>query len=84
MKKITLQVAGMSCPHCEQHVNDAIKQHFAVQTVVSSHKKNTTELIADSDLDAEQLKSVIAAEGYQMLSYHSEDYKKPSFSFLLK
>lgn len=39
MIKITLDVEGMACGMCEAHVNNAVRQNFAVKKVTSSHTK---------------------------------------------
>ena len=44
MVKVTVNVEGMMCGHCEAHVNEAIKKAFGVEEVVSSHESNTTVL----------------------------------------
>ena len=44
MVKVTVNVEGMMCGHCEAHVNEAIKKAFGVEDVVSSHENNTTGL----------------------------------------
>ena len=38
MVKVTVNVEGMMCGHCEAHVNEAIKKAFGVEDVVSSHE----------------------------------------------
>ena len=46
MVKITLKIDGMMCGMCEAHINDAIRSHFTVQRVSSSHKKGETIIYA--------------------------------------
>ena len=46
MVKVTVNVEGMMCGHCEAHVNEAIKKAFGVEEVVSSHESNTTVFTA--------------------------------------
>ena len=41
MVKVTVNVEGMMCGHCEAHVNEAIKKAFGAEDVVSSHENNT-------------------------------------------
>lgn len=45
MVKITVNVEGMMCPHCEAHVNEAIKAAFQAEDVVSSHEKRQLFLL---------------------------------------
>lgn len=42
MVKVTVNVTGMMCGHCEAHVNKAIQEAFGVQDVISSHDAGTT------------------------------------------
>ena len=82
MVKMTLQVNGMACGMCENHVNEAIRNAFAVKKVTSSHAKNQTEIISEEPLDEEKIKSVIAETGYELGAIKSEPYqKKGLFSF---
>ena len=60
MIKTTLEVKGMACGMCENHVNEAIRNAFGVKKVTSSHEKNQTEIISEEPLDEEKIKSVIA------------------------
>lgn len=43
MVQMTLKVDGMACGMCEAHINDAIRSHFAVKKVSSSHTKGRTD-----------------------------------------
>lgn len=64
MVKITMNVEGMMCGHCEAHVNDAIRSAFDIKSVSSSHRKNETVIIAAEDIDKEKLKAAVDATGY--------------------
>ena len=82
MIKTTLEVKGMACGMCENHVNEAIRNAFKVKKVSSSHTKNQTEIISEEALDEEKIKSVIAETGYELGKIESEPYqKKRLFSF---
>ena len=50
MVKVTVNVTGMMCGHCEAHVNKAIQEAFGVQDVVSSHYAGTTVFLLLSPL----------------------------------
>ncbi len=80
MVKITVDVEGMACGMCEAHINDAVRQNFAVKKVTSSHSKKKTEILADSPLDEEKLKDVIGKSGYTVTGVHTEPYEKKGFS----
>ena len=84
MIKITLDVEGMACGMCEAHVNNAVRQNFAVKKVTSSHTKGKTEIIAQAPLDEEKLKAVILGLGYTVTKVQTEPYEKKSFSLFGK
>ena len=82
MIKTTLEVQGMACGMCENHVNEAIRNAFGVKKVTSSHEKNQTEIISEEPLDEEKIKSIIAETGYELGAITSEPYRKKGlFSF---
>lgn len=82
MVKITLDIDGMSCPMCETHINNEVRNSFKIKKVTSSHTKNQTVIISDEELDEQKLKEVIEATGYRVLSCKFEPYeKKHLFSF---
>ena len=66
MVTITVNVEGMMCGHCEAHVNQAIKNAFQVEDVVSSHEKNTTVITAKEHLDEDKIRQVIKDAGYEV------------------
>ena len=76
MVKTMVEVTGMACGMCEAHVNDAIRDAFAIKKVSSSHTKNETEIISEEELDAEKIKSVITEQGYEVGAIKSEPYQK--------
>lgn len=79
MIKITVDVEGMACGMCEAHVNDAVRSAFPVKKVTSSHTKKQTVILAQQDISAEELKSVIGKAGYDVMSVNSEPYEKKGF-----
>ncbi len=80
MLKITLQIDGMACGMCEAHVNDALRNHFTVQKVTSSHSRGQAEIIAQAPLDEEALKAVLGQAGYTVTDIRTEPYEKKGFS----
>lgn len=80
MVKITVDVEGMACGMCEAHINNAVRQNFAVKKVISSHRKGTTEILAENPIDDERLKEVIDQSGYTVTGIHTEPYEKKGFS----
>ena len=85
MTKTVLKIDGMMCGMCEAHVNDAIRNAFAVKKVSSSHAKGETEIISAEPLDAEKLAEVVKNTGYTLKGISSEPCQKEGiFSFLKK
>ena len=66
MEKITLNIDGMMCGMCENHVNDAIRNAFKVSKVTSSHSKGTTVFETDAPVSDEDIKAVIDKTGYTL------------------
>ncbi len=76
MFKITLGVEGMACGMCEAHINDAVRNAFPVKKVTSSHIKKQTVILTQQELPEQELKSIIAGAGYEVVSVRSEPYEK--------
>ena len=76
MVKIIVGVEGMACGMCEAHINEAVRNAFPVKKVTSSHTKKQTVIIAESSVDEEKLKDVIAKSGYKEVSINREPYEK--------
>ena len=76
MQKITVGIEGMMCGMCEAHINDAIRNAFAVKKVKASRSRKEAEIVAEEDLEEQALRAVIEQTGYTMTSYHTEPYKK--------
>ena len=76
MTKYIVAVDGMQCGMCESHVNDAVRNAFAVKKVTSSHSKRQTVIVSEVPLDAQKLTETINETGYTVLSISSEPYEK--------
>ena len=81
MTKYILRIDGMMCGMCESHINDALRTKLAVKQVSSSHKRGTTEIIADKPLDEDRIRKIIESTGYTLLSVSAETYEKKAFAF---
>ena len=79
MVKITVNVEGMACEMCENHINDAIRRSFPVKKVTSSHKKKLTEILSEEPIGEENLRAAIESGGYNVLGITSEPYEKKGF-----
>ncbi len=76
MKKIIIEVDGMMCNMCENHVNEAVRNNFNVKKVTSSHKKGVTEILTEDSIEKDSLTKVISDLGYTVGDVEEEDYKK--------
>ena len=54
MIETIVKVDGMMCGMCEGHINDAIRSHFQVKKVSSSHSKGRTVIRSQEALDQAQ------------------------------
>ena len=76
MIETIVKVDGMMCGMCEGHINDAIRSHFPVKKVSSSHSKGRTVIRSHEALDQAQLRQVIDATGYKALDVVSRPVEK--------
>lgn len=68
MKKVTLNVEGMSCQHCENRVKKAVSGLTGVTGVEVDLKKNTVTVEYDPAGASEQdLRNAIEDQGYEVL-----------------
>ncbi|MBQ6019450.1 MAG: heavy-metal-associated domain-containing protein [Clostridia bacterium] len=73
MYRITLNVDGMMCSHCEKHVNDEIAARFDVESVSSSHEEDTTVIVSREPISEFELGMAIDAAGYKLLGMKTEE-----------
>ena len=66
MVKYQLKIGGMACGMCEAHVNDAIRQNFAVKKVQSSHTRGQCTVLAEQEFNEEKLREVLHQTGYEL------------------
>lgn len=76
MTRITLKIDGMACGMCEAHINDAVREVYRVKKIVSSHRKGTTVILTDQEIDEEALRDIIDKTGYKVISISEEPYEK--------
>lgn len=76
MVRITAHVEGMVCGMCEAHINEAVRNAFRVKKITSSHTKKQTVILAEQDIPKQELKSVVAKAGYDVISVNSQPYEK--------
>ncbi|WP_304248544.1 heavy-metal-associated domain-containing protein [Limosilactobacillus gastricus] len=67
MKKVTLKLAGMTCPSCMTKIQTAVSQQKGVQDVkvlFNAEKVKTT--IDEGIISAEQISQVVSQLGYSV------------------
>ena len=76
MLKITMEIDGMMCGMCENHINAAISREFKVKKVTSSHTKRQTVILTEKPLDEDRLRKVIDETGYKVMSIETVEEEK--------
>lgn len=82
MVRIIVHVEGMACGMCEAHINEAVRNAFRVKRVTSSHIKKQTVIVTEQNIPEQELRSVIAKAGCDVISIDSGPYEKKEFSLL--
>lgn len=76
MKEFTIEVEGMKCGMCESHINDAVRRACNVKKVTSSHIKNTTTVIAEDNVNKQEIVNAITSQGYSVGKISEQPYEK--------
>lgn len=68
MQKVTLNVEGMSCQHCENRVKKAVGELAGVSSVDVDLKKKTVTVEFDPGMATEgNFKTAIEEQGYEVI-----------------
>ncbi|MBN2908396.1 copper chaperone CopZ [Polycladomyces sp. WAk] len=68
MQTVTLQVEGMSCDHCKQAVEGALKKLTGVERAeVNLNEKNVTVWYDENRATVAQMKEAIEDQGYDVV-----------------
>ena len=65
--KLTLNVNGMMCPHCEAKVKKALEALDEVVSAAPDHEKNIVEVELTKEADSAVFKKAIADQGFEMV-----------------
>lgn len=76
MIELTIEVEGMKCGMCESHVNEVVRRVVGVKKANSSHAKNQTVVIAEDNVNQEEIVKAIAAQGYGVGRTEVKPYEK--------
>jgi copper ion binding protein len=69
MKKIKIEVGGMTCEHCVARVNKFVKNVNGVKDVKTSLKENKSYIETNDDVSVDSIKSAIEDAGYKPGKY---------------
>ncbi len=64
----TMKIEGMMCSHCEARVKKTLEALPQVDEAIVSHREGTAVVILNKDIEDSELKSVIEAQDYQVIS----------------
>ena len=67
MSKITLDVEGMMCEHCESRVKKALEAVEGVASATADRESKTAVVETNGKVDAEALKAAVEAQDYKVL-----------------
>lgn len=67
---ITVQIKGMMCEHCENHVRTALEAFPEVEQAAVSHEKGTAVLKVNGTLDEKKVKKAVEEAGYKFTGIH--------------
>ena len=65
--KTVLQVEGMSCAHCVQHVKKALESTAGVKSAEVSLKDKTAAVEHGDEVDLDVLKAAVEEAGYEVV-----------------
>ena len=66
--KITLDIEGMMCEHCEATVKKALESVAGVVSATANHNDNVAVVEVNGDVDTEALKAAVEAKDYKVLA----------------
>ncbi len=65
LKTIVLQIEGMTCPSCAEHVEQALAKVPGVRSATASYPRHQAEIEAEAGVGVEMLASTVDALGYR-------------------
>ncbi|MBP8083439.1 MAG: heavy-metal-associated domain-containing protein [Spirochaetes bacterium] len=64
MKKYTILIDGMSCAHCENHIEKEILRLDSRMKIKASAKNKSAEILSEKDLTENEFKTAVESAGY--------------------
>lgn len=65
--KVTMNIKGMMCPHCEANVKKALEEIAGVESAVVSHTEGTAVVTLSENVDVSVLNKAVTEKGYEVL-----------------
>ena len=65
MSKMILEIEGMSCAHCVNHVKNTLLELEGVDKVISVE---IGKAVIDADISEDDLRDVLEDEGFELVS----------------
>ncbi len=67
MKKLIINVNGMSCEGCENRIKNAVQSIDGVESVLASHKDSLVAVMAEDSVDENIIKERIEDIGFEVV-----------------
>jgi copper chaperone CopZ len=68
METLSLRVEGMSCPHCEMAIQDAVRKLNGIKKTKANRRKKVVITLFDPSLvSSTEIRSIIAQTGYSVI-----------------
>ena len=74
--RLTMNIEGMMCGHCEEHVKNALEKIDGVTAAEADFKAGRCDVTLSRSLDANILRSAVEEEGYNVISILSGNGKE--------
>lgn len=65
LKKMIVNVDGMSCNNCAKHVKNALEELDQVKEVIVNLDEKNAELSYESEIDEKEIENAITEAGYE-------------------
>lgn len=79
MFETTIQIEGMMCTHCENHIQDTLRKAFNPKKVKASSGKKVATMLTESEVSEEDVHKAIDPTGYRVLGVECKPYVKKGF-----
>ncbi len=67
MKKLIINVRGMSCEGCENRIKNSVEAIDGVESVLASHKDGLVTVVAEDSVDENTIKARIEDIGFDVI-----------------